>query len=207
MDFRPGLSRQGDGHTKFTRTELVFYHEWLCLSSIFYHFEEKTKKQKRASLQFDGVTAAGGLPRVCFDVLFCFIDYLILVDFFCSEWYHIRWIAEYERRFVLRYGLTLCIRKRERNGMLLKNLFGHFMTITGHRHEVIKNCARVGLLWQGLKHDLSKYSPREFFQGVKYYIGTRSPNDGARAELGYSSAWMHHKGRNKESRNRGLCRG
>ncbi|MEE1357390.1 MAG: DUF5662 family protein [Clostridia bacterium] len=80
--------------------------------------------------------------------------------------------------------------------MYIKNFIGHFMTITRHRHEVIKNCARVGILCQGLRHDLSKYSPREFFQGVKYYSGTKSPNDGARVELGYSSAWMHHKGRN-----------
>jgi len=80
--------------------------------------------------------------------------------------------------------------------MYLKNFFGHFSTITRHRHEVIKNCARIGILGQGLRHDLSKYSPREFFQGVKYWCGTRSPNDGARAELGYSSAWMHHQGRN-----------
>lgn len=81
--------------------------------------------------------------------------------------------------------------------MSIKNLFGHFATITRHRHEVIKNSARIGILAQGLLHDLSKYSPVEFFQGVKYYKGTRSPNDGARADVGYSTAWMHHKGRNR----------
>ena len=40
--------------------------------------------------------------------------------------------------------------------------FRHFRTITKHRHKVIANCARVGILWQGLRHDLSKYSPTEF---------------------------------------------
>ncbi len=79
----------------------------------------------------------------------------------------------------------------------IRNFFGHFFTITKHRHEVIKNCARIGLFWQGLFHDLSKYSPVEFFQGVKYYSGSRSPNDDARAELGYAIAWVHHKGRNR----------
>ncbi|MBQ8057986.1 MAG: catalase [Ruminococcus sp.] len=73
----------------------------------------------------------------------------------------------------------------------------HFKTITKHRHEVIKNCKKAGILWQGLFHDLSKYSPTEFLQGAKYYQGTRSPNDKAREELGYSKAWMHHMGRNK----------
>ncbi len=73
----------------------------------------------------------------------------------------------------------------------------HFKTITRHRHEVIKNCKKAGILWQGLFHDLSKYSPREFFVGAKFYQGTKSPNDMERRVKGYSAAWMHHKGRNK----------
>lgn len=73
----------------------------------------------------------------------------------------------------------------------------HFKTITKHRHKVIANCAKAGILWQGLRHDLSKYSPTEFISGVKYYQGFRSPNDREREEKGYSSAWLHHKGRNR----------
>ena len=60
-----------------------------------------------------------------------------------------------------------------------------------------QGCFRVGLYWQGLTHDLSKYSPTEFFRGVHYFQGTRSPNTAEREEKGYSEAWMHHKGRNK----------
>ena len=73
----------------------------------------------------------------------------------------------------------------------------HFKTITRHRHKVIVHCAKCGILWQGLRHDLSKYSPTEFRQGAKYYLGTRSPNEAEREDLGYSLAWMHHKGRNR----------
>lgn len=76
-------------------------------------------------------------------------------------------------------------------------LFSHFKTITRHRHEVIKNCIRAGLPVQGFFHDLSKYSPSEFFTGAKYYTGTKSPNEKERTEHGYSSVWLHHKGRNK----------
>lgn len=54
-----------------------------------------------------------------------------------------------------------------------------------------------GAYWQGLTHDLSKYSPTEFLVGAKYYFGTHSPNDGERQDKGYSSAWLHHKGRNR----------
>lgn len=73
----------------------------------------------------------------------------------------------------------------------------HFRTITKHRHKVIANCARAGILWQGLKHDLSKYSPTEFIPGAKYFQGTRSPNEMEREKFGCSFAWMHHKGRNR----------
>ena len=73
----------------------------------------------------------------------------------------------------------------------------HFITITKHRHEVIRNCKKAGILWQGLFHDLSKYMPKEFLLGAKYYQGDKSPNVGERAEKGYSEAWMHHKGRNR----------
>lgn len=79
----------------------------------------------------------------------------------------------------------------------MNKLIGHFRTITRHRHAVIRNCRRAGILWQGLRHDLSKYSPTEFIPGVKYYVGTRSPNELERADKGYSAAWLHHKGRNR----------
>lgn len=73
----------------------------------------------------------------------------------------------------------------------------HFKTITYHKLLVAKGCFRVGLYRQGLLHDMSKYSPTEFLVGIKYYQGTRSPNSAEREGLGYSAAWLHHKGRNK----------
>lgn len=73
----------------------------------------------------------------------------------------------------------------------------HFNTITHHRMLVAGYCFRLGLYRQGLTHDLSKYSPVEFWAGAKYYTGTCSPNNGERLENGYSLAWLHHKGRNR----------
>lgn len=75
--------------------------------------------------------------------------------------------------------------------------WNHFKTISYHKWLVLKGCFAVGLYKQGICHDLSKYMPSEFLVGVKYYQGTRSPNNAEREELGYSSAWLHHKGRNK----------
>ena len=76
-------------------------------------------------------------------------------------------------------------------------IWQHFKTITRHRLVVMAGCFQVGLYWQGLTHDLSKYSPTEFLQGARYYQGVRSPNAAEREVKGYSEAWMHHKGRNR----------
>ena len=37
----------------------------------------------------------------------------------------------------------------------------HLHTINHHKWLVLKHCFAVGLYWQGLTHDLSKYSPTE----------------------------------------------
>ncbi len=75
--------------------------------------------------------------------------------------------------------------------------FKHLRTVVRHRHAVFVHCCKAGIPIQGLLHDLSKFSPVEFINGVKYYQGTRSPNEEEREENGYSIAWMHHKGRNR----------
>ena len=81
--------------------------------------------------------------------------------------------------------------------MKLINIWRHFYTITQHKAAVARHCFQVGMYWQGLTHDLSKYTPAEFWQGCRYYQGFQSPNNAEREAKGYSSAWLHHKGRNK----------
>ena len=81
--------------------------------------------------------------------------------------------------------------------MLIRNFFGHLGTVTRHRNMVMKHCFKAGIIKRGLLHDLSKFSPTEFFSGVKYYQGMRSPNEREREVSGYSKAWLHHKGRNR----------
>ena len=73
----------------------------------------------------------------------------------------------------------------------------HLKTINHHKKLVMELCFRLGLYGQGIMHDLSKYSPTEFLVGAKYYQGNRSPNAAEREDKGYTSAWLHHKGRNK----------
>lgn len=78
----------------------------------------------------------------------------------------------------------------------MKKFFGHLKTICIHKYYVFKFCCRAGIPWRGIKHDLSKFSPTEFFESIKYYSGTRSPIDACKEDKGYSLAWNHHKGRN-----------
>ena len=77
------------------------------------------------------------------------------------------------------------------------HFWAHLRTIGRHRALVRKYCFRLGLYWQGLTHDLSKYAPVEFWAGVRYYQGDHSPNDAQRHQDGYSASWLHHKGRNR----------
>ena len=79
------------------------------------------------------------------------------------------------------------------NRITLHKTIAHFRTITHHRHVVCRECFQVGLYWQGLTHDLSKYSPTEFWVGARYYQGTRSPNNAEREDKGLSTSWLHHR--------------
>lgn len=79
----------------------------------------------------------------------------------------------------------------------MNKFFGHLSTVTEHRRFVRQACFKMGLYWQGLTHDLSKFSPIEFWPGVKYFNGSYSPSVDERKSRGYSVAWLHHQGRNK----------
>lgn len=82
--------------------------------------------------------------------------------------------------------------------MEIKNkYYKHFKTIVKHKKEVAKVCFKFGLYYQGIVHDLSKFSITEFAPSAKYFQGTSSPIDAEKAENGYSAAWLHHKAKNK----------
>ena len=81
-------------------------------------------------------------------------------------------------------------------GTTITNAVHHFAKICVHKYWVAKYCFKCGLYWQGIVHDLSKFSPMEFWESVKYYQGDSSPINAAKADKGYSLAWQHHKGRN-----------
>lgn len=79
----------------------------------------------------------------------------------------------------------------------IRRFFGHLKTVLTHKRWVLHYASRLGITWQGITHDLSKFSPVEFFEGVKYWTGKRSPVLVAKEQVGISYAWLHHRGRNK----------
>jgi len=54
----------------------------------------------------------------------------------------------------------------------------------------------MSIYWQGITHDLSKLSFREFVPSAKYFQGKRTPIEAEREAVGYSYAWRFHKGKN-----------
>lgn len=78
-----------------------------------------------------------------------------------------------------------------------QKFFGHLRNIIVHKHWVFIYCCKFGIPWQGIIHDLSKFSPTEFFESVKYFQGDASPIPVCKKLNGYSKVWQHHKGRNK----------
>lgn len=84
---------------------------------------------------------------------------------------------------------------KEKN--FFQRFFGHIHTVCTHKRHVRRACFKMGIYRQGIFHDMSKFSPTEFWPSVKYYSGTFSPNATARVLTGVSTSWVHHKGRNK----------
>lgn len=80
---------------------------------------------------------------------------------------------------------------------IIEKLIKHIVLVTKHRWVVFKLAVKAGIPWRGFVHDLSKFTPTELIESVKYYNGKKSPLHVARENEGYSRAWLHHKGRNK----------
>lgn len=79
---------------------------------------------------------------------------------------------------------------------IISRIYNHTRTVLTHKWWVARYCFMLGLYRQGVTHDLSKFSPAEFLEGVRYYEATRSPIAACRERSGYSRAWFHHRGNN-----------
>lgn len=77
----------------------------------------------------------------------------------------------------------------------VRNFFTHLDVVHNHRKIVKQWAFKMGIGDLGLKHDMSKYSFREF--GIyKYATGKKSPHETARELTGGSPSWIYHKNTN-----------
>lgn len=89
--------------------------------------------------------------------------------------------------------------KRKEGSMKLtaKNMLLHFMTIMKHKKEVFILCYNADIPIRGILHDLSKFTPTEFFESALYFQGNSSPILACKKKNGVSYAWLHHRANNK----------
>ncbi len=74
----------------------------------------------------------------------------------------------------------------------------HLKVILTHKYYVFINCFKVGIIYRGIMHDLSKFGFIEFFNSVKYVTGDQSPTILERKnDSGFSHVAVRHTGRNR----------
>lgn len=83
------------------------------------------------------------------------------------------------------------------NNVIKKSIL-HVKTVLAHKHIVFCLAVKAGIPIRGLLHDLSKFSPTELFESIKFYEdGKQSPILKCIEVKGYSNAWIHHTKYNK----------
>ncbi len=74
----------------------------------------------------------------------------------------------------------------------------HIKTVLAHKKLVFRLTKKAGIPLHGITHDLSKFSPTELFESIRYYTdGKQSPILACKKAKGHSNAWQHHIKYNK----------
>ena len=87
---------------------------------------------------------------------------------------------------------------------LIVSCLHHFVYLMKHKWYVFFECCRLGMFWQGLIHDWSKFRPDEFVPYSLYFFGRRqelmSATEGYFHETcndtAFDVAWLKHQHRN-----------
>jgi len=74
----------------------------------------------------------------------------------------------------------------------LNKYIDYLLYILEHKYNVFKIAFRKGHYLHAFTHDLSKFSPSEFFGYAKYFYEDKTKN-----ELKFSYCWLHHHHYNK----------
>lgn len=67
-----------------------------------------------------------------------------------------------------------------------------------HKLFVFIECCRLGVIWRGVVHDLSKFRPSELIPYARYFYGTKCSTESEREyrQLAFDKAWLMHQHRN-----------
>jgi hypothetical protein len=87
----------------------------------------------------------------------------------------------------------------------MKKYFKNFGYILQHKWYVLQECWKYGLYWQGIIHDISKFSPSEFYAYANKIFGewpetrTQFEKDATKKIVAeaFRYAWLHHQHHNK----------
>ncbi len=86
--------------------------------------------------------------------------------------------------------------------------FKYLSYVLRHKWYVMLECFKIGLYWQGITHDLSKFLPREWFPYMNHFYGGGNTIDRGRTATGYykptdtgdpafDMGWLSHTKLNK----------
>lgn len=79
------------------------------------------------------------------------------------------------------------------------NYARNFMYILQHKWYVLIECWKEGLYWQGIVHDMSKFSLAEFSAYTHNFFSSSIERAEKRQDIkkAFSYAWLHHQHKNK----------
>jgi hypothetical protein len=78
---------------------------------------------------------------------------------------------------------------------MIKACWSNFLYILEHKVNVLVECWKEGLYIQGITHDLSKLTPKEFLPYAKKFFLDRKID--SIDEMKWKFAWLHHQHKNK----------
>lgn len=78
--------------------------------------------------------------------------------------------------------------------MKLKRYWDYFKYVIEHKKNVFIECWKDGLYLQAFTHDLSKFSPTEFFSYANYFYGNKEDTSN---KIAFEYGWLHHQKKNK----------
>ena len=84
----------------------------------------------------------------------------------------------------------------------MNKYFKYLSYVIRHKWYVFLECCKVGIIWQGIIHDLSKLKPSEFFPYANYFYGRPRDKTGYykptdTGDKDFDFAWLLHQKRNR----------